>query len=143
MRALLVLLAILIVPALAWGEMLSPPDAERRAEHGELTIVDVRLPAEWAETGLPRGALGIPLQDSATYRLRPGFLDDLLQAVGGDPDRPVALICASGNRSALAADLLARAGFSHVYDISEGMVGGPNGPGWLERDLPTEPCRAC
>jgi hypothetical protein len=39
--------------------------------------------------------------------------------------------------------LLAEAGFTSVHDISEGMIGGQNGPGWLARALPTTPCKAC
>jgi rhodanese-related sulfurtransferase len=140
---MLLALVLLVLPGLACGEVLSPAEAERRAENGELTIVDIRLPVEWAETGLPAGALGIPLQDPTTFELRPGFVPDLLRALDNDPARPIALICASGSRSAYAVDLLARAGFTNVDDISEGVTGGPHGPGWLERDLPTEPCSVC
>lgn len=120
-----------------------PAEAKLRVQDAELTIVDIRMPFEWAETGLPEGALGIPLQDPATFELRPEFAEDLPRALDDDPERSIALICARGNRSAFAAQLLARAGFTKVNDISEGMIGGPHGPGWLERDLPTVPCSAC
>jgi rhodanese-related sulfurtransferase len=142
MRAIGFLILILLAyPASA--EVLTPADAKVRAAAGELTIVDVRLPVEWAETGLPEGSEGVSLQDPATLEVRPGFVDDVLRAVGGERDRPIALICARGNRSALATALLARAGFTQVHDISEGVLGGSNGPGWLARDLPTEPCKVC
>lgn len=143
MRSVVLALVLLVLPGLAHGDVLSPMDAKQRAEDGALTIVDVRLPVEWAETGLPQGALGISLQDPATFEPRPAFIADLLRAVDDDPERPIALICARGNRSAYAAELLARAGFTEVHDISEGMIGGLHGPGWLERDLPTEPCSTC
>jgi hypothetical protein len=39
--------------------------------------------------------------------------------------------------------LLSASGFSQVHDISEGMLGGEYGPGWLARSLPTEPCTDC
>jgi rhodanese-related sulfurtransferase len=136
-------LALLALPLTAHSEVLSPTEAKTRAAAGDLTIVDIRMPFEWAETGLPEGALGVSLQDSETFELRPEFVEDLLRALDDDTGRPLALICARGNRSAFAVELLAEAGFTNVHDISEGMVGGPNGPGWLERDLPTEPCRVC
>lgn len=144
MRALLIagMLCGLALPALA-GHALTPDQARAQAAAGALTIVDIRLPMEWAATGLPADAKGVSLQDPASLAVRPGFVDDLLRAVGDDRNAPIALICARGNRSALALQLLARRGFTNVHDISEGMVGGPNGPGWLARDLPIEPCRVC
>jgi rhodanese-related sulfurtransferase len=139
-------LAALVLILFAWpaaSQVLTPGEAKARADAGELTIVDVRLPAEWAETGLPEGAEGISFQDPETLEVRPGFAPDVLRALEGRRDRPIALICARGNRSAAATELLARAGFTSVLDISEGMIGGANGPGWLERGLPTEPCKVC
>ena len=110
------------------------------AVRGELTIVDIRLPAEWERTGLPQGALAFSLQDQ-TQQPRGDFVADVLHALANDPAGPIALICARGHRSAYARQLLLQSGFSRVHDISEGMVGGEYGPGWLERALPTEPCR--
>lgn len=142
MRAIGLLILILVAwPASA--EVLTAKDARARAQAGALTIIDIRLPVEWAETGLPKGGEGVSLQDPATLQIRPEFADDVLRAVGGDRNRPIALICARGNRSELATALLTHAGFTEVNDISEGMIGGDNGPGWLARDLPTEPCTVC
>jgi rhodanese-related sulfurtransferase len=138
--------ASLMVLLLAWpasAEVLSPDKAEARAEAGKLTIVDVRLPDEWAATGLPAGAVGVSLQNPRTMEPRPDFVASVLRALGGRQDAPVALICAGGARSAFAAKELEQAGFTQVYDISEGVSGGPNGPGWLQCHLPTEPCKAC
>jgi rhodanese-related sulfurtransferase len=136
----------LILLLLAWpasAEVLTPDTAEARVAAGQLTIIDVRLPQEWAATGMPAGALGVSLQNPRTLEARPDFVDDVLHALGGRQDVPVALICAAGSRSAVATELLAEAGFTKVYDISEGVSGGPHGPGWLQRHLPTEPCKTC
>jgi len=65
------------------------------------------------------------------------------QSLGADRDRPIALICARGNRSTVASSALTQAGYTHVYNIREGMFGSPDGPGWLARGLPTDPCSAC
>ena len=138
--------AVLILILSAWpaaAEVLSPQEASARAAAGDLTIVDVRLPAEWAETGLPEGAEAVSLQNPTTLEVRSGFVEDMLRVLDGRRDQPVALICARGNRSAVAATILEEAGFTSVHDISEGMIGGEYGPGWLARALPTEPCASC
>jgi rhodanese-related sulfurtransferase len=142
-KSFLIVAALLLVPALARAEVLRAEEAQALAARGELTIVDVRLPSEWAETGLPEGAEAVSLQNPLTHEVRGDFVADVLRALGGSKGRPIALICARGNRSAFARDLLAEAGFTSVHDVSEGMVGGPNGLGWLARGLPTEPCRSC
>jgi rhodanese-related sulfurtransferase len=131
-----------VLPVTTHAEVLTPDEARTMAERGELTIIDIRLPVEWERTGLPAGAVAISLQDQ-TLQPRGGFVADVLEALAHDPTRPVALICASGHRSAYARELLLQSGFSRVHDISEGMVGGAYGPGWLARALPTEPCTLC
>jgi rhodanese-related sulfurtransferase len=144
MRRLITIVALLLLAtAAARAETLTAAEAAVRAAAGELVLIDVRLPAEWAQTGLPEGALGIALQDPRTLAARPDFAEAVLAAVGGDRRREIALICASGVRSAFAARLLKRHGFSGVHDVGEGMVGSAAGPGWLARALPTEPCAVC
>lgn len=144
MRTILPIGLIALLPfAAAADHALSPEEAYRAARQDALTIVDVRLPMEWAATGLPEGALGVALQNPDTFDVRPGFVTDLLAAMGGEKDAEIALICARGNRSSFTQQLLEAEGFSNVHDVSEGVLGGPNGPGWMARDLPTEPCDAC
>jgi rhodanese-related sulfurtransferase len=54
------------------------------------------------------------------------------------------LICAVGVRSSRGARILKRAGFETVYNVREGLLGNPeDGPGWLERGLPIDPCPDC
>lgn len=141
-RIILTIFLLFSTQTFADASRLEPKDALRRASAGDITIIDIRLPIEWAETGLPKSAVGISLQDQ-TFQPRPGFVDEIRQHVGNNLDRPIALICARGNRSAFAQKLLAANGFTQLYDITEGMVGGVNGPGWLARDLPTESCSSC
>ena len=129
-------------PVTTHAEVLTPDEARTMAERGELTIIDIRLPVEWERTGLPAGAMAISLQDQ-TLQPRGDFVADVLEALANDRTRPVALICASGHRSAFAQQWLLQSGFSQVHDISEGMVGGEYGPGWLARALPTGPCTGC
>jgi rhodanese-related sulfurtransferase len=128
--------------ASAQSVKIDADEALKQAQQGEITIVDIRLPVEWKKTGLPETAVGISLQDEK-FKPRAGFVDDLLDLVDGDRSRPIALICATGARSAYAEQLLAANGFTNLHDITEGMLGGPNGTGWTKRSLPTSPCTAC
>jgi rhodanese-related sulfurtransferase len=121
---------------------LPAPAAAALAGAGEITVIDVRGAPEWARSGVPRGAKEVSLYP------RPGqtnvnFVNQVLAAVGGDKSTPIATICATGERSSVARGILLRAGFTAVYDISEGMFGSTSGPGWLRRGLPVEPCRSC
>lgn len=114
--------------------------AHALSEAGERLIIDVRTPREWRDTGLPQDAEAVSLHDPEGPS---GFLDGVLAAVGGDRSAPIAVICRTGNRSQLAYNFLVGQGFTNVRDIAEGMAGGPNGPGWLPRGLPVEPCVQC
>ncbi|WP_417518680.1 rhodanese-like domain-containing protein [Minwuia sp.] len=136
MRIVLVLLC-LILPGIAatTGDVVAPSDAWKRAEAGDLTIIDVRTPPEWAWTGTARTA-----HRANWWQISgpDGFLKDILRITGGDRDVAIALICARGVRSSAAARFLVQQGFSNVSDIGEGMLGSADGPGWLERDLPLD-----
>lgn len=143
MRFLLsfVLLLSLAVPALA-GEIksISAPEALEAARSGRIILVDIRQPEEWKQTGVAEGAKTIPMRHPEGGQ---GFVRDLLAAAGGDRNAPLALICRTGNRSGYTAKALADAGFTNLYDVSEGMAGSSAGPGWIKRSLPVKPCDKC
>ena len=80
-------------------------------------ILDVRERMEWDEGHIP-GSLHVPYHDLHT-------LPD-----GLDPGRPVAAICASGQRSAVAASLLQREGAARVVHVVDGGVGTWAAAGW-------------
>ncbi len=123
----------LLVSGSAFAEnSLAADTAFTLVQKGELVLLDVRTPTEWAMTGMPRDAYGVTLQDT-------DFVAQARGAVQGDLDSPVAVICKSGTRSHAAAQKLESAGFSHVYDISEGMSGNEEaGDGWINRGLPVD-----
>lgn len=121
-----------ITPAMApAGASLAAPDAAALAGQGDALLVDIRRPEEWQATGRPAGATGITLED-------PQFVTKIAEAVHGDHDRPVILICRSGRRTLAGMDMLRAAGFSQVSHIGEGMIGSEHGPGWLNRGLPLD-----
>jgi rhodanese-related sulfurtransferase len=83
---------------------------ELREREGELQVLDVREQSEWDAGHIP-GSVHTPYHD--------------IHAVpdGIDPERPVAVICSSGQRSAPAASLLRRHGVREVLHVVDGGVG--------------------
>ena len=87
-------------------------------------LVDVREPEEWAETGVPQGAVLVPLGD-----LESRAASELAA------DRPVYVICRSGNRSQTGSDILVGLGFAEVYNVDGGITA------WLAAGLPVDTYR--
>lgn len=108
---------------------LSAPQAHTAAVSGDIVLIDIRRPDEWARTGVPEGALALDMR-------REDFTDMLLAKLDGDRSMPVALICARGVRSRRLSERLIVAGFTSILDVPEGMLGSGAGPGWLDRGLP-------
>jgi hydroxyacylglutathione hydrolase len=75
----------------------------------EIQVVDVREASEWREGHLP-GSVHVPYHD----------IDSLPEGI--DPERSVAAICSSGQRSAVAASLLRRHGAERVIHVVNGGV---------------------
>lgn len=136
------ILALLLIsmPAFAGGGTLSAQTAWRMAQGGEITVIDIRSPAEWRQTGIPQGARKVTIHDRNGLK---GFVREMTRAVGGDRTAPIAVICARGNRSTRAHALLKKAGFTNVYNIVEGMQGRHKAKGWIRNGLPMEPCGQC
>jgi rhodanese-related sulfurtransferase len=84
-------------------------------------LLDVREPEEWAETGVPEGAVLIPLAEVESRA--PSELD---------AGSPVYVICRSGNRSRTASETLVRLGFAQVYNVDGGVTA------WVDAGLPVQ-----
>lgn len=145
-RALLIAAGALLLPFASvhaqQGAPLefNPPEARARASAGDVTLIDVRTPEEWRETGVAPGAARINMHHPEGSD---GFVRDVLKLVKGDRNAPIAVICRSGNRSAQVQRYLSGQGFTHVYNVREGMSGSSSGPGWISRGLPVETCKTC
>ena len=99
-------------------ERIDPEQLRERA--GELQILDVRELDEWDAGHIP-GSVHTPYHDVH------GIPD------GIDPERPVAVICSSGQRAAPAASLLRRHGAGEVLHVVDGGV-----PTWEREGGPIE-----
>jgi rhodanese-related sulfurtransferase len=105
---------------------LSPNEVQDEVSHGTVTLVDIREPEERARTGsipnathAPRGMLEFYADPTTPYH-REEF----------DLDQRIILYCASGGRSALAADMLQQMGYSNVAHLDGGLNA------WKESNLP-------
>jgi rhodanese-related sulfurtransferase/glyoxylase-like metal-dependent hydrolase (beta-lactamase superfamily II) len=91
-----------------------------QADRGSLQILDVRERDEWAAGHIP-GAVHRPYHD--IHALPDGL----------DPFRPIAVICGSGQRSAVAASMLQHLGAEDVIHVVDGGV-----PAWQRQGWPVE-----
>jgi rhodanese-related sulfurtransferase len=110
----------------SWREDRRPVDRIRRVDvdglhglwsDGGVQVLDVRERPEWDAGHLP-DALHEPYHDLHT-------LPD-----GLDPARPVAVMCASGQRAATGASLVQRHGGQEVWHVVDGGVGTWERRGW-------------
>jgi hypothetical protein len=62
-----------------------------------------------------------PVEKQFPMKLIPDFASRVSEIAS--PDQTILVICRSGGRSALAVNMLARAGFTKVYNIIDGMEG--------------------
>jgi len=97
-------------------------EVKRAVDSGEeITVVDVREPAEYEEGRLP-GALHVPR----------GLLEYRAATDLPDKDRRIVTHCAMGGRGALAASTLTEMGYTNVANMEGGVKG------WHERGYELE-----
>jgi len=110
--------AELVAAAKSRTENLSPDAVAAELEAGDAVLIDLREPEERATTGTipgaihaPRGMLEFYADPTNSYH-RPEF----------DPNQRTILHCASGGRSALAADTLKQLGYTNVAHLEGGIT---------------------
>ncbi len=94
-----------------------------------LLVLDVREPAEFAQAHVP-GSINVPrgvLESACDW----GY-DDTEPVLASGRQRRIVVVCRSGNRSLLAADVMQRMGFSDVVSLRTGVRG------WNDFEQPLE-----
>ncbi|MDQ7833330.1 MAG: MBL fold metallo-hydrolase [Desulfovibrionaceae bacterium] len=99
-------------------DLIAPRELAGRLEKGDITVLDVRTPAEWA-SGHLAGAMPLPLTDIIEGR-----------SPKTPQNAPLAILCTSGYRSNIAASLLIKQGFTSVSTLAGGIMA------WGSADLP-------
>ncbi len=107
-------------------ENLSAERVAAELDQGDTLLIDLREPNEQAQHGMipgaisaPRGMLEFWADPTSPYH-RQEF----------DPQRRIILHCASGGRSALAADTLQQLGYTNVAHLAGGLKA------WAEEGRP-------
>jgi len=120
--------AHLIAEAKARVESLAPAAVAAELDGGDVLLVDLREAEERAQHGSIPGAIHAPR----------GMIEFSADPTSGyhraefDPGRRTILFCASGGRSALAADMLQLLGYARVAYLKGGLKS------WQEAGLPIE-----
>lgn len=111
---------VLVVLALVWSfsgrsgnsglpAEINVQQAYQRYQAQDAFFLDVRTVPEWEDAHIPNTTL-IPL-------------DELPNRVHEIPrDRPIVVVCRSGNRSAVGRDILKQAGFEQVTSMAGGVT---------------------
>lgn len=99
--------------------------ALKGAQDKTLIVIDVRTPAEWADTGVPANAKCKMLQ-------APDFADYVRSCRDAAPNLPIALFCLSGARSLKAAKAARKAGLDNLHIVRGGV------DAWRKAGLPLE-----
>jgi phage shock protein E len=103
----------------ATGQHVAASDFATAMKAPGTIVLDVRTPAEYTSGHLPAAQnIDIEAPDFAT------------RIATLDKNVPYAVYCRSGNRSGVALEQMAAAGFTHVYDLADGIgawqnMGGP------------------
>ena len=142
------------------GLYLSAPEAFKMKSEGggKVAMIDIRTRGEFLFIGAASPVdMNIPymeLDDPASwdkknnrYGMSPNSdfvaaVDALMGRLNLGKADPLILICRSGDRSSVAANLLAQAGYTKVYSVDDGFEGdmGPDGHrdvnGWRNAGLP-------
>ena len=102
-----------------------------QADPENVKILDVRTPEEYVFTGHAPMAWNIPFavlaydwseeRQGFPWELNKGFVEAVLEQF--DRDDTILVSCRSGGRAAMAIDKLAEAGFTHAYNVLDGMEG--------------------
>ena len=108
-------------------QCISPQQLQ--AAQGDLIVIDVREPGEFAEGHVP-GAINLP-RGVLEFKIEahPALACETSPALA-DRERRIALYCLTGGRSALATDSLQRMGFSQLVSLEGGFTA------WKDAGLP-------
>lgn len=111
----------LLAEALTRVKEIMPWDLSRALAAGSKPILlDVREPAEFNMLRIP-GSINVPrgiLEQSCEWDY-----DETVPELAASREQEIVVVCRSGNRSVLAADMLLQMGFTNVVSLKTGVRG--------------------
>ena len=120
-------------------KQLASKDIKKYLESGATKILlDVRTKGEWDTVGKPDGNK-IGLKTFFLEIRRDAFFDFVKEFKDFkiDQKNEILVICRSGERSQITAELLSRENYKTI-NISDGFAGSSEGGGWINCGLPVK-----
>ncbi|MDH5600840.1 MAG: VTT domain-containing protein [Gammaproteobacteria bacterium] len=127
LMALALVAVIIFIPrfisALRQGPMLDVDSLKQKLDnHEDILVLDVRTAEDFiGEQGHISNAMNIAVEEL------PSRMDELIDRT----EKPIAIVCRTDRRSAKAAQILAKNGFSDVHVVRQGMTD------WNKKGYPT------
>ena len=113
--------ADLLADALQRVAEIQPWDLSRKlASERPPLVLDVREPAEFDAARIP-GSINVPrgvLEQACEWDY-----EETVPDLASRRERPIVIVCRSGNRSVLAADVMREMGFADVVSLKTGVRG--------------------
>ncbi len=86
----------------------------------KVTLVDIRRPEEWTQTGVVAGSKKLTVFNK-NGSINPNLVPELKRIAPAD--KPVVLICRTGNRTRVAAKMITtQLGYKTVYNVQHGIT---------------------
>jgi rhodanese-related sulfurtransferase len=93
-------------------------------------LIDVRSTMEYEYVGHPIDALHVPIKEPPEWATESDFVKNVRNALEQNTtgeqeilNLPLFMLCRSGKRSEMGAELLVKEGFANVYNVLEGFEG--------------------
>jgi len=113
--------AVALATGLGYAGGVSPQLAWELFSSGHAQLVDVRTTEERKFVGHVPGSVHVAWATGTALTRNPRFARELEAKVGKEAN--VLLLCRSGKRSVLAAEVATKAGFTRVFNVLEGFEG--------------------
>ncbi len=120
---LLALLSFMTLANLASAELkgINPAEVQTLIDQG-VTVIDIRRPDEWQQTGIIPGSKTLMFFDRQGQYNTEQWVGEFRQWVSQN-DQPVVLVCRSGNRTGKVGQFLSdQLAMSQVYHLEGGIT---------------------
>jgi rhodanese-related sulfurtransferase len=107
---------------LAYAGGVAPQQAWALFSSGAATLIDVRSAEERKFVGHVPGSQHVAWATGTALTRNPRFAREV-EAKAKDKNALLLLLCRSGKRSAAAAEVLTKAGYTNVFNVLEGFEG--------------------
>lgn len=125
-----IIITVLLILFMGCGQgqvsnnLISPAEVKNKIDRNEeMILIDVRTHPEFnGELGHIPGAILLPVQQ----------IEEWIKNYQNDKDKDFIMVCRSGNRSGIATKYFLEHSFTHVYNMSGGMLA------WHRADYPVD-----